>query len=58
MGGEYYMKNKFKKCFNLGLCCILFSVLISTYIPQNDTVVLTSNKSITARLFSDDPPFH
>ena len=54
------MKKKFIKCLNLGICCIMFSALISSYIPQSDTISLSYNsKHITnSILATDDPPFH
>lgn len=54
------MKKKFIKFLNLGLCCIMFSALISAYIPQNNTDSLTYNPvhKTTNVLATDDPPFH
>lgn len=51
------MRNKFLKTLSLGICCIMFSVVIS--IPQNNKIVLTpisTHKIIIIQVI--DPPFH
>jgi len=60
IGGDIIMKKKFIKCLNLGICCIMFSALISAYIPQKDTTTLTYNQipRTNSMVAHDDPPFH
>ncbi|MBZ9626093.1 MULTISPECIES: hypothetical protein [unclassified Clostridium] len=54
------MKNKLVKLLSTGICCIMVSLLISTYIPQNSTVALGSNSiaKSSGTILIDDPPFH
>ena len=60
MGVNIIMKNKLVKFLSSGICCIMVSLLISTYIPQNSTVALGSNSiaKSSGTILIDDPPFH
>ena len=52
------MKNKFIKTLRLGLVCLMFSVLISIYTPQNNRITLTpisTHKPTINQIM--DPPF-
>lgn len=53
------MKNKFVKTLSLGIACIMFSVLISAYTPQDNATALaaiSTQQTIIVPLM--DPPFH
>lgn len=53
------MKNKFVKTWSLGICCIMFSVLVSSYLPQNNKISL--NPIPTYKIVINqfvDPPYH
>jgi len=54
------MKNKLIKMLNLGLCCIIFSAILSIYLPQNNTMALsiTIPTHTSINISKDiDPPF-
>lgn len=61
MGVNIIMKNKFVKILSTGICCIMFSVLLSSYLPQKNKIalsaILTSKTSISSSMH-EDPPFH
>ena len=61
MGGIIIiMKNKLIKMLNVGLCCIMCSIILSTYLPQNNKIVLSitipthTNINMSKNI---DPPF-
>ena len=52
------MKNKLVKTLSLGVLCIMFSVLISAYVPANNAIALAptqTHKTIIIQVM--DPPF-
>lgn len=36
------MKNKFFKILSTNICCVMFSILIPTYVPQDNKIVLST----------------
>lgn len=59
-GANIIMKNKLIKMLNVGLYCIVFSLILSTYIPQNNKMALAitipTHTNINTPL-NIDPPF-
>jgi len=60
-GGEnIIMKNKLIKMLNVGLYCIMVSIILSTYLPQNNKIALsiTIPTHTSINISKDiDPPF-
>lgn len=54
------MKNKLIKVLNVGLYCIMFSVILSIYLPQNNQIALSITNPTHTRINMSkdiDPPF-
>lgn len=60
-GVNIIMKNKFVKILSTGVCCIIVSVLLSSYLPQNNKIALTTISTHETSIIASvniDPPYH